>query len=115
MVAHLLRVPPGRFLRQEAPKLGTKLPPNSGLVEHVDQEVSRRRCGGPARTLPPRTLRPAHDAADEPAEQFDYVGAVNLPGVWACMSHELRQMRAQGSGASFVVGVALPDEGYTAR
>src|ERR687897_2827390 len=39
------------------------------------------------------------DAADEPAENFDRVNAVNLRGVWACMKHELRQMRAQGSGA----------------
>jgi NAD(P)-dependent dehydrogenase (short-subunit alcohol dehydrogenase family) len=39
------------------------------------------------------------DAADEPAENFDRVTAINLRGVWACMKHELRQMRAQGSGA----------------
>ena len=39
------------------------------------------------------------DAADEPAETFDRVNAVNLRGVWACMKHELRQMRQQGSGA----------------
>jgi NAD(P)-dependent dehydrogenase (short-subunit alcohol dehydrogenase family) len=39
------------------------------------------------------------DAADEVAEVFDRVNAVNLRGVWACMKHELRQMRAQGSGA----------------
>jgi NAD(P)-dependent dehydrogenase (short-subunit alcohol dehydrogenase family) len=42
---------------------------------------------------------PPTDAADEPAELFDRVDAVNLRGVWACMKHELRQMRAQGSGA----------------
>jgi NAD(P)-dependent dehydrogenase (short-subunit alcohol dehydrogenase family) len=42
---------------------------------------------------------PTSDAADEPAEVFDRVNAVNLRGVWACMKHELRQMRAQGSGA----------------
>jgi NAD(P)-dependent dehydrogenase (short-subunit alcohol dehydrogenase family) len=42
---------------------------------------------------------PPSDAADEPAERFDRVTAVNLRGVWACMKHELRQMRAQGSGA----------------
>jgi NAD(P)-dependent dehydrogenase (short-subunit alcohol dehydrogenase family) len=42
---------------------------------------------------------PPTDAADEPAELFDRVNAVNLRGVWACMKHELRQMRAQGSGA----------------
>ena len=42
---------------------------------------------------------PPSDAADEPAEQFDRVHAINLRGVWACMKHELGQMRAQGSGA----------------
>jgi NAD(P)-dependent dehydrogenase (short-subunit alcohol dehydrogenase family) len=42
---------------------------------------------------------PQCDAADEPAEAFDRVNAINLRGVWACMKHELRQMRAQGSGA----------------
>src|SRR3954452_7688430 len=39
------------------------------------------------------------DIADEPAESFDAVTAVNLRGVWNCMKHELRQMRTQGSGA----------------
>jgi NAD(P)-dependent dehydrogenase (short-subunit alcohol dehydrogenase family) len=42
---------------------------------------------------------PPSDAADEPAEAFDHVNAVNLRSVWTCMKHELRQMRAQGSGA----------------
>ena len=42
---------------------------------------------------------PPSDAADEPAETFDRVNAINLRGVWACMKHELAQMRAQGSGA----------------
>ena len=42
---------------------------------------------------------PPSDAADESAENFDRVTAVNLRGVWSCMKHELRQMRAQGSGA----------------
>jgi NAD(P)-dependent dehydrogenase (short-subunit alcohol dehydrogenase family) len=42
---------------------------------------------------------PPTDAADEPAETFDRVHAINLRGVWACMKHELRAMRAQGSGA----------------
>lgn len=42
---------------------------------------------------------PPADAADEPAAQFDRVTAVNQRGVWACMKHELRAMRAQGSGA----------------
>jgi NAD(P)-dependent dehydrogenase (short-subunit alcohol dehydrogenase family) len=42
---------------------------------------------------------PPSDAADEPADNFDRVDAINLRGVWACMKHELRQMRAQGTGA----------------
>src|SRR5213080_4659294 len=42
---------------------------------------------------------PPSDAADETAEHFDRVNAINLRGVWACMKHELRHMRAQGSGA----------------
>ena len=42
---------------------------------------------------------PPSDAADEPAETFDRVNAINLRGVWACMKHELRPMREQGSGA----------------
>ncbi len=42
---------------------------------------------------------PPSDAADEPAESFERANAINLRGVWACMKHELRQMREQGSGA----------------
>jgi len=42
---------------------------------------------------------PSIDAAEEPADNFDRVTAINLRGVWTCMKHELRQMRAQGSGA----------------
>jgi NAD(P)-dependent dehydrogenase (short-subunit alcohol dehydrogenase family) len=42
---------------------------------------------------------PPSDAADEPAEVFDRVNAINLRGVWACMKHELSQMRTQRSGA----------------
>jgi len=44
-------------------------------------------------------MLPLSDAADEPASSFDRVTAINLRGVWACMKHELRQMRDQGSGA----------------
>jgi NAD(P)-dependent dehydrogenase (short-subunit alcohol dehydrogenase family) len=44
-------------------------------------------------------MLPLADAADEPAKAFDRVTAINLRGVWACMKHELRQMRKQGSGA----------------
>jgi NAD(P)-dependent dehydrogenase (short-subunit alcohol dehydrogenase family) len=42
---------------------------------------------------------PPSDAADEAVDNFDRVNAINLRGVWACMKHELRQMRTQGSGA----------------
>ena len=42
---------------------------------------------------------PPSDAADEPADNFDRVNAINLRGVWACIKHELRQMRTQRSGA----------------
>src|SRR3989441_7978911 len=42
---------------------------------------------------------PPSDAADETAENFDRVNAINLRGVWASMKHELRQMREQSSGA----------------
>ncbi|MGW6144132.1 glucose 1-dehydrogenase [Streptomyces sp. NPDC055140] len=42
---------------------------------------------------------PPSDAADETAENFDHVNAVNLRGVWAAQKHELRRMRQQGSGA----------------
>src|SRR3954469_22171553 len=42
---------------------------------------------------------PPSDAAEEPIEHFERVTAVNQRGVWACMKHELRVMREQGSGA----------------
>ena len=42
---------------------------------------------------------PPCDAAEEPADVFDRVNAINLRGVWASMKHELAQMRSQGSGA----------------
>jgi NAD(P)-dependent dehydrogenase (short-subunit alcohol dehydrogenase family) len=42
---------------------------------------------------------PPSDAADEPLASYERVTAVNLRGVWACMKHELRQMREQGGGA----------------
>ena len=44
-------------------------------------------------------MLPLADAADEQADAFDRVSAINLRGVWACMKHELRAMRKQGSGA----------------
>jgi NAD(P)-dependent dehydrogenase (short-subunit alcohol dehydrogenase family) len=54
-------------------------------------------------------MLPLADAADEPAESFDRVTAINLRGVWACMKHELRQMRAQGGGAIVNCWSATPD------
>ena len=42
---------------------------------------------------------PPSDAADETAENFDRVNGINLRGVWACMKHEPRHLRTQGSGA----------------
>ncbi|MGW2066459.1 SDR family NAD(P)-dependent oxidoreductase [Streptomyces sp. NPDC001937] len=42
---------------------------------------------------------PPADAADEPAEIFDRVHAINLRGIWASLKHELRHMRTQGGGA----------------
>ncbi|MGI5423863.1 glucose 1-dehydrogenase [Streptomyces sp. CA-179760] len=44
-------------------------------------------------------ISPSTDTADERAEDYDRVTAVNARGVWACMKHELRQMREQGGGA----------------
>ena len=56
---------------------------------------------------------PATETADANGDDFDRVGAVNVRGVWNCMKHELRHMRAQGSGAivncssqSGLVGIA---------
>ncbi|WP_420310465.1 glucose 1-dehydrogenase [Streptomyces sp. YS-B37] len=45
---------------------------------------------------------PPSDAADETAENFDRVNAVNLRGVWAAQKHELRQMRTQVGGGAIV-------------
>jgi NAD(P)-dependent dehydrogenase (short-subunit alcohol dehydrogenase family) len=44
-------------------------------------------------------MLPPVDSADETAQAFDRIVAVNLRGVWASMKHELVQMRQQGSGA----------------
>lgn len=42
---------------------------------------------------------PSSEIADQSAEDYDRINAINLRGVWACMKHELVQMRQQGSGA----------------
>lgn len=44
-------------------------------------------------------MKPVIDAADEPAEDFDRIIAINLRGVWTSTKHELRQMREQGAGS----------------
>ena len=44
-------------------------------------------------------MLPPVDSADETADAFDRIVAVNLRGVWASTKHELLQMRKQGSGA----------------
>lgn len=47
-------------------------------------------------------MPPPQDAAEEPDSIFDRVNAINLRGVWACMKHELAQMRTQDSGGAIV-------------
>lgn len=42
---------------------------------------------------------PASEIADQAIEDYDRISAINQRGVWACMKHELAQMRQQGSGA----------------
>lgn len=42
---------------------------------------------------------PASETADQSTEDYDRINAINLRGVWACMKHELLQMRRQGNGA----------------
>lgn len=42
---------------------------------------------------------PASEIADQSARDYDLISAINQRGVWACMKHELKQMRQQGSGA----------------
>ncbi|MGT2455315.1 glucose 1-dehydrogenase [Cupriavidus basilensis] len=42
---------------------------------------------------------PPSEIADQSSEDYDRIGAINLRDVWACMKHELLQMRKQGSGA----------------
>jgi NAD(P)-dependent dehydrogenase (short-subunit alcohol dehydrogenase family) len=44
-------------------------------------------------------MLPPVDSADETADAFDRIVAVNLRGVWASMKHELVQMREQRSGS----------------
>lgn len=44
-------------------------------------------------------MLPPVDSAEETAEAFDKIVAVNLKGVWASMKYELGQMGKQGSGS----------------
>lgn len=39
---------------------------------------------------------PSSDFVDLAAEEFDRVTKINQRGIWACMKHELKPMRAQG-------------------
>lgn len=41
---------------------------------------------------------PASEIADQSIEDYDRISAINQRSVWACMKHELKQMRKQGSG-----------------
>lgn len=67
----------------------------AAAVDHTVEAFGRLDMAyNNAGVMPPPT-----DAADESAEQFDRVQNVNLRGIWACMKHELRHMRTQGSGA----------------
>ena len=78
----------------ETPRLGVG-PRDPTLTRRVRScRRSRRRAFNNAGIQ----ARPS-DAAEEPAETYDRVNAINLRGVWACMKHELHQMRDQGSGA----------------
>ena len=45
---------------------------------------------------------PASDLADEDSKHFDRIAGVNLRGTWACMKHELAQMRTQSTGGAIV-------------
>jgi NAD(P)-dependent dehydrogenase (short-subunit alcohol dehydrogenase family) len=66
--------------------------------EHASTSKRNRTLDGTPFNNAGIQVRPS-DAADEPAENFDRVNAVDLRGVWTCMKHELRQKHDQGSGA----------------
>lgn len=44
-------------------------------------------------------MPPAMNSADAAIADFDLVTQVNQRGIWSCMHHELRHMRAHGGGA----------------
>src|SRR5438067_4347576 len=67
----------------------------AAMVEHAVSEFGRLDMAFNNAGI----MAPPTDAANELAEQFDRVQAINLRGVWACMKHELRQMRTQRNGA----------------
>ena len=70
----------------------TRSPPSS-------PPPSTRSAGSTWRsTTPASSSRSATRPTSRP-RRFDRVTAINLRGVWACMKHELAQMRTQGSGA----------------
>ena len=82
--------------------------PRSPSLRRLRRSPGRRRCRAhrcdirpPRHGLQQRGIQaPPSDTADEPTETFERVNAINLRGVWACMKHELRQMREQGAGRS---------------
>jgi NAD(P)-dependent dehydrogenase (short-subunit alcohol dehydrogenase family) len=43
---------------------------------------------------------PPSDAADEPAERFERVTAINLRGVWSCMKQECARCAIRAAGRS---------------
>src|SRR5438128_290269 len=92
------------------PLMTSRRPGTRQLASPATWRMKRRPPPWSSARLPPsvgwtwRSTTPAcrfHRAtrADETAENFDRVNAINLRGVWASMKHELRQMREQGSGA----------------
>ena len=77
-----------------------------GVECDVSDEDTRRRGGGSGgpdvrqvgHGVQQRGIQiPPCDAADEPAEVFDRVNAINLRGVWACMKHELARCAARAA------------------
>lgn len=47
-------------------------------------------------------IDPPAEIADVTAENYDRINNVNARGMWACMKHELRQMRDQATGGAIV-------------
>ena len=54
---------------------------------------------------------PASEIADQSIEDYDRISAINQRGVWACMKHELVQMRNQGSGTIVIAHLSAGSQG----